>query len=112
MPGQAFSGPLAVLINGGSASASEIFAGALQDNHRAQIVGSKSFGKGLVQKVIPLGQDSGLNLTVSRYRTPSGRDINTKGIQPDIPAPDDWLLPKPDPKADKQLAAALKTLKP
>jgi carboxyl-terminal processing protease len=111
LPGQVFNGPLAVLINGGSASASEIFAGAIQDHHRGTIVGSKSFGKGLVQKVIPLSQDAGLNLTVSRYRTPSGRDINTKGILPDVAAADDWLQPIPDPKADKQLAAALKALK-
>ena len=76
--------PLVVLIDGGSASASEILAGALQDNHRATLVGSKTFGKGLVQSVNPLGDGSGLAVTIAKYFTPSGRDINKKGIEPDI----------------------------
>ena len=76
---------LIVLINGGSASASEIVAGALQDQKRATILGSRSFGKGSVQTIIPLGSDNGaLQLTTARYYTPSGRSIQAKGIVPDI----------------------------
>src|ERR1039458_27193 len=77
--------PLIVLINGGSASASEIVAGALQDQKRATILGTRSFGKGSVQTIIPLGSDNGaLRLTTARYYTPSGRSIQAKGIVPDI----------------------------
>lgn len=76
--------PLVVLIDGGSASASEILSGALQDNNRAMLVGTKTFGKGLVQSVRGLGDGSGLAVTIAKYFTPSGRDINKSGIAPDV----------------------------
>src|SRR6476661_2055655 len=80
---------LVVLINGGSASASEIVAGALQDHHRATIVGTRSFGKGSVQTIIPLGSNGALRLTTARYYTPSGRSIQAKGIEPDTVVQED-----------------------
>jgi carboxyl-terminal processing protease len=85
-PGDLTNGkPIVVLINGGSASASEIVAGALQDHHRAIIVGTKSFGKGSVQTIIPLSSDgAAMRLTTARYYTPSGRSIHSLGVSPDI----------------------------
>ena len=76
--------PLVVLVNEGSASASEILSGALKDNKRATLLGTKTFGKGLVQSVRPLGDGSGLAVTIAKYLTPNGTDINKEGIPPDV----------------------------
>jgi len=78
-----YNNPLVVLIDGSSASASEILSSALQDNNRATLIGTKTYGKGLVQKVFSLPNKSGMNLTIARYLTPSGVDINEKGVNPD-----------------------------
>ena len=84
-PDQVLEGaPLVVLVNGGSASASEIVAGALQDNGRAVIMGTKTFGKGSVQTIMPMSNGAALKLTTARYFTPSGRSIQATGIEPDI----------------------------
>ncbi len=84
LPDAVKSVPLIVLVNGGSASASEIVAGALQDHKRAVIMGTQTFGKGSVQTILPLGNNTGIKLTTARYYTPNGRSIQAKGIEPDI----------------------------
>jgi carboxyl-terminal processing protease len=76
--------PLVVLVDRGSASASEVLAGALQDSGRAILVGTRTFGKGLIQSLFDLPDGSGLAVTVAQYATPSGRDINKLGIEPDV----------------------------
>ena len=87
-PGDMINGaPIVVLVNGGSASASEIVAGALQDSHRALIVGSQTFGKGSVQTILPMNNGAAIKLTTARYFTPSGRSIQNQGITPDIALP-------------------------
>jgi len=76
--------PLTVLVNGASASAAELVTGALQDQHRATVIGTRTFGKGSIQSVIPLGEDGGVKFTVARYFTPNGREIQARGLVPDI----------------------------
>jgi carboxyl-terminal processing protease len=92
--------PLVVLVNAGSASAAEIVAGALQDHHRAIIMGTRTFGKGSVQTVIPLQEDTGLKLTTARYYTPKGRSIQAEGIVPDVSLQDYVISQNTDDKSD------------
>jgi carboxyl-terminal processing protease len=103
-PGDALNGaPIVVLVNGGSASASEIVAGALKDQHRAKLMGRTTFGKGSVQTIIPLSDDRAVKLTTSLYYTPSGVSINHRGIAPDIELERDPKQPAIPPPADAPL---------
>lgn len=97
--------PIVVLVNGGSASASEILAGALRDNRGIQIIGEKTFGKGSVQTVKTLFDDSMIKITVAEWLTPSGLSINKNGIEPDykVELPEDWQTDDPDPQLQKAL---------
>lgn len=79
--------PVIILVDGTSASASEIFSGAMKDYRRAKLVGTKTYGKGMVQKIIPMPNETGLNLTIAKYLTPKGKDINKLGINPDVNLP-------------------------
>ena len=108
---------IVVLVNGGSASASEIVAGALQDHNRATIVGTQTFGKGLVQTVMPLSRGRAIKLTTSHYFTPSGDSINETGVTPDIYIESDRGVPgwnlngHPDRENDAQLSEALELIR-
>ena len=108
--------PIVVIVNEGSASASEIVAGALQDHHRALVVGTSTFGKGLVQTVMPLSRGRAIKLTTSRYFTPSGDSIHETGIEPDVPIDGDKRYPGRalsaglDREGDQQLAEAIALL--
>ena len=98
--------PLVILVNKYTASASEITSGALQDYHLATLIGTRTFGKGVVQSIFPLPDQGALKITTARYVTPAGRDIQHKGIEPDVAInqdPDPSIIDTP---ADKQLAAA------
>lgn len=118
-PGDALNGaPIVILINGGSASAAEIVAGALKDNHRAKLLGRTTFGKGSVQTVIPLSGDRAIKLTTSLYYTPSGISINHRGIAPDIelerdPKPPSVPVPADAPllQRDPEVRRAVQELK-
>ncbi len=102
--------PIAVLINENSASASEVFTGALRDFDRGIVVGEKSFGKGIVQNLIPLGDGSAIKLTTQHYYTPSGFDLHGKGIEPDIVVELNKDATVGDPASDNQLSEAIKAL--
>ncbi len=96
--------PTIVLVDGSSASASEILSGALKDYNKAKLLGTRTYGKGMVQKIIPMPNETGLNLTIAKYLTPNGNDINKKGIEPDIPV--EFSIKDVKTNNDAQLQAA------
>lgn len=102
--------PVVVLVNGASASASEILSGALKDYKKAKLVGKKTFGKGLVQKVVPLPNQTGINVTIARYLTPNGTDINKLGIKPDVEVGNEYDFYLNNNKKDIQLEKAKEIL--
>jgi len=102
--------PTAILVNGNSASASEIFAGAYKDFKKAKLVGTKTFGKGIVQNVIPLGDGTALKITTQHYYTPDGYDLHKKGIEPDVKVELDKNVKAYGGSDDNQLSAAIKAL--
>ena len=104
-PGQKSRLPLVVLVDGASASAAEIVAAALHDNHRATVVGERTFGKGLVQSIEPLAAGAAIKMTVARYLTPLGMDLSERGVQPDVAAEDNPLT-----SGDEALAAAMRVV--
>ncbi len=104
-----FKKPLAVLVNGNSASASEIYAGAIQDFGTGKIVGTTSFGKGIVQQIFDLDDGTSVKLTISEYFTPNGRNIHGKGITPDVEV--EYEADEKNPEADNQLDKAVETVK-
>ena len=101
--------PVIVLVDGASASASEILSGALKDYNKAKILGTKTYGKGMVQQIVPLPNGTGINLTIAKYLTPNGTDINKKGIEPDIKV--ELTIDDIKNNYDKQLVAAKRELK-
>lgn len=106
--------PIVILVNGNTASASEIFTGCLKDYDMAEVVGSKTYGKGIVQSILPLGDGSALKLTVSEYYTPDGNEIHKKGIEPDVVieySSEDWAAVRKEEKKDTQLEKAISMLK-
>ena len=104
-----FTLPMAVLVNGNSASASEIYAGAIQDYGLGKIIGTQTYGKGVVQKIFDLKDGTCVKLTIAEYYTPKGRNINGKGITPDVEVP--YEYDEKHPKADNQLERAVEELK-
>lgn len=104
-----FKKPMAVLVDGYSASAAEIFAGAIQDYKLGPIVGTTTYGKGIVQQIISLGDGTSVKLTMAEYFTPNGRNIHKKGIEPDVEVK--YEYDEENPETDNQLAAALAEVK-
>ena len=106
--------PLVILVNGDSASASEVFTGAMKDYNRATVVGTTSYGKGIVQNLIPLGDGSAIKITTAHYYTPSGFDLHGKGIEPDVEVELDEKLKTQavvKPEEDNQIQKAVQVLK-
>ncbi len=101
--------PMAVLVNGNSASASEIYAGAIQDYGIGTIVGTQTYGKGVVQQIFDLGDGTSVKLTIAEYYTPNGRNIDGEGITPDVEV--EYEADESDPEADNQLEEAVDVLK-